>query len=327
MLNLPAYLDEQLRYEHQMNIEAQRDLLRQRGFPASHPLVAGEIPIHPELVGHLHFGRPNQTTVALNHDDFMRFLPEMQRKGMQSSFPKSTSDLHKLTEVRGVPSGGGWAPGDNQTRRGQERSRANRSRSTEARHQAAAGRPRSMFNPLSGRADRGDRGDRGDRKNINNEGGEARSGSRPRYGQETGDQVQVTNGRTDSGIGEELWRSSKHSHSDKTSSNKSSFGMILKDRFQKNPNMYFPDTSVTSVPSESGWGQISPGLRGKPGLKAREAEDWSDTDTLVHNMSEGSFDKVSIFFSTFFSTQIASSFSLCSRHAKCHPDGKMRKIG
>ena len=303
-----------------MNIEAQRDLLRQRGFPASHPLVAGEIPIHPELVGHLHFGRPNQTTVALNHDDFMRFLPEMQRKGMQSSFPKSTSDLHKMTgEVRGVPSGSaGWAAGDNLSRRGQERTRPNRSRSTEARHQAQAGRPRSMFNPVSGRGDRGER---------LNEGGDARSPSKPWYQQERGGgQVQVTNGRTDSGIGDELWRSSKHSQSDKTSSNKSSFGMILKDRFQKNPNMYFPDTSVTSVPSESGWCQISPGLRGKPGLK-REVEDWSDTDTLVHNMSEGSFDKVSIFLKTFFSTQIASSFSLCSRHAKCHPDGKMRKIG
>ena len=309
-----------------MNIEAQRDLLRQRGFPASHPLVAGEIPIHPELVGHLHFGRPNQTTVALNHDDFMRFLPEMQRKGMQSSFPKSTSDLHQLSEVRPGPGGGGgWSGGDNRGRRGQERSRGNRSRSTEARHQAAASRPRSMFNPLSGRADRGERGERGERQNINTEGNKARSQSRARpwYEQETGDQVQVTNGRTDSGIGEELWRSSKHS--DKTSSNKSSFGMILKDRFQKNPNMYFPDTSVTSVPSESGWCQISPGVRDKSGL-ARE-EDWSDTDTLVHNMSEGSFDKVSSFFLTFFSTQIASSSWLCSRHAKCHPDGKMRKIG
>ena len=123
-----------------------------------------------------------------------------------------------------------------------------------------------------------------------------RSQTRPWYLQETGDQIQVTNGRTDSGIGEELWRSSKES--DKTSSNKSSFGMILKDRFQKNPNMYFPDTSVTSVPSESGWCEISPGAS-KPGLKRAE-EDWSDTDTLVHNMSEGSFDKVSsCFFSNF----------------------------
>ena len=66
-----------------MNIEAQRDLLRMRGFPNHHPLVKvyilnlkkfsslqivivinnmynyfqGEISIHPELVGHLHFGR------------------------------------------------------------------------------------------------------------------------------------------------------------------------------------------------------------------------------------------------------------------------------
>ena len=53
--------------------------------------------------------------------------------------------------------------------------------------------------------------------------------------------------------------------------------MILKDKFQKNPNMYFPDTSVESS------------VRTKPGLE----EDWSDSDTLVHNMSEGSFDKVS----------------------------------
>ena len=260
-----------------MNIEAQRDLLRQRGFPASHPLVAGEIPIHPELVGHLHFGRPNQTTVALNHDDFMRFLPEMQRKGMQSSFPKSTSDLHQLTEVRA-----GWEKGETSRGRpgGLERTRANRSRSTDARQQSAVSRPRSMFSPVSGR----------DRQNLNNEGGGARSESRQRYRQQAGDQVQVSNGRNDSGIGEELWRSSKHS--DKTSSNKSSFGMILKDRFQKNPNMYFPDTSVTSVPSESGWCQISPSVSSKPGLK-REEEEWSDTDTLVHNMSEGSFDKVS----------------------------------
>ena len=199
--------------------------------------------------------------------------------------------------------------------RREDRARANRSRSTDARQQAAASRPRSMFNPLSGRER--------ERQNINNEGGDVRSQIRPWYLQETGDQVQVTNGRNDSGIGEELWRSSKHS--DKTSSNKSSFGMILKDRFQKNPNMYFPDTSVTSVPSESGWCEISPGVS-KPGLKRAE-EDWSDTDTLVHNMSEGSFDKVSCFFLTFFSTQIASSFSLCSRHAKCQPNGKMRKNG
>ena len=239
-----------------MNIEAQRDLLRQRGFPASHPLLAGEIPIHPELVGHLHFGKPNQTTVALNHEDYVRFLPEMQRRGMKSSFPKSSSDLHDLTEVRGQ------GDGDKVTRR-------NRSRSTEPRHQ----RPRSMFNPLSGR----------DRQNINNDNLNHRSYKKPWQPKETGDLVHV-NGRTDSGIGEELWRSSNQS--DKTSSNKSSFGMILKDRFQKNPNMYFPDTSLESSC------QVSPGVNTKAGLD--RDSDWSDSDTLVHNMSEGSFDKVSL---------------------------------
>ena len=48
-------MDGQLRYEHQVGIEAERAQLRARGFPASHPLVRGEIAIHPELVGHLHF--------------------------------------------------------------------------------------------------------------------------------------------------------------------------------------------------------------------------------------------------------------------------------
>ena len=98
--------------------------------------------------------------------------------------------------------------------------------------------------------------------------------------------------RTDSGIGEELWKPAKHGQ--KTSNNKSSFGMILKDRFQKNPNMYFPDTSVESSC------QISPSVTTKTGTE----EDWSDSDTLVHNMSEGSFDKVSA--DNFLLTQITS---------------------
>ena len=52
---MPPRLDGQLRYEHQVGIEAERAQLRARGFPASHPLVRGEIAVHPELVGHLHF--------------------------------------------------------------------------------------------------------------------------------------------------------------------------------------------------------------------------------------------------------------------------------
>ena len=51
LASLPPHMDEQLRFEHQMTIEQQREQLRARGFPAGHPLVAGEIAVHPELVG------------------------------------------------------------------------------------------------------------------------------------------------------------------------------------------------------------------------------------------------------------------------------------
>ena len=73
-----------------------------------------------------------------------------------------------------------------------------------------------------------------------------------------------------------MWRTSRGA----ATPTSSSFGMILKDKFQKNPNMYFPDLS------------LSPSLKIKGSKEIEEEEDWSDADTLVHNMSEGSFDKV-----------------------------------
>merc|ERR1712198_246120 len=85
--NIPQYLDEQLRFQHQMNIEAQREQLLGRGFPITHPLVSGEIPLHPELLGQLHFEIPSRTTLPLGPDDYRRFMPEMSRRGMQSAFP------------------------------------------------------------------------------------------------------------------------------------------------------------------------------------------------------------------------------------------------
>ena len=90
------YIEDQRRIQHLISIDTQRDLLIRRGFPPSHPLVAGEIPIHPELLGHLHFDVPSRTTLPLGPEDFRRFLPEMQRSGMQSAFPLSTSDLSAL---------------------------------------------------------------------------------------------------------------------------------------------------------------------------------------------------------------------------------------
>ena len=68
--------------------------------------------------------------------------------------------------------------------------------------------------------------------------------------------------------------------------------MILKDKFQKNPNMYFPAT--TPAPTTV---CMSPGIRMTTRMKndmIKDEEDWSDADTLVHNMSEGSFDKVGV---------------------------------
>ena len=90
--DIPPHIDEQLRFQHQLTIEAQRELLMRRGFPATHPLVSGEIPIHPELLGHLHFKTPAHT-LPLGREDFLRFLPEMHSNGMQSAFPYSTNDL------------------------------------------------------------------------------------------------------------------------------------------------------------------------------------------------------------------------------------------
>ena len=65
--NIPQYLDEQLRFQHQMNIEAQREQLLGRGFPITHPLVSGEIPLHPgtKIISALYI---NKTKSLKSHD-------------------------------------------------------------------------------------------------------------------------------------------------------------------------------------------------------------------------------------------------------------------
>jgi hypothetical protein len=40
------------------DLEAQREFLMRRGFPPSHPYISGEVPIHPEMQGHMPFGNP-----------------------------------------------------------------------------------------------------------------------------------------------------------------------------------------------------------------------------------------------------------------------------
>jgi len=274
---IPPYLDQQLRFEHQLNIEAQRELLRKRGFPATHPMVAGEISIHPELVGHLHFGLPNQTTMPLSQEDFLRFLPEMQRSGMHSAFPKSTSDLHKQNErpgksrakVREDNDLNGW-PSDNIMRRKETKERRSRSTGTNDIRQ----RPHSMFNVFQ----YPDRQNQNINDDIDLKVCHQKGDKKPWFMKESIDlhSLPLLSSRTDSGIGDEMWKTPKVSRGEK---NRSSFGMILKDKFQKNPNMYFPDTKSSKKTIDSHISQIA------------APDDWSDTDTLVHNMSEGSFDK------------------------------------
>lgn len=247
-----------------MNIEAQRDLLRQRGFSNQHPLVRGEIAIHPELVGHLHFGRPGQTSLHLHHDDFLRFLPEMQRAGMQTAFPDNNRHRARDKVSR------------------DKNKNEERSRSQDPRHNRDCWDRLNMVN---------------DRVKTHQPFIKHSNGSDahhhpdlPWYMRPEPDHAGpslVMQSRTDSGIGEEIGHrtsSPRQQQQHLPSCNKSSFGMILKDKFQKNPNMYFP------APVSSSLSPSSPAII----INSKdEDEDWSDADTLVHNMSEGSFDKVS----------------------------------
>lgn len=270
-----------------MNIDAQRELLVRRGFPTSHPLVAGEISIHPELLGHLHFDIPSRTTLPLNPDDFRRFLPEMQRSGMQSAFPFSTSDLVTLQKEEMAAKKEGEAKIKRQksykettftslqhnvdSKNKKNNTKKTRSQSTDAREKKF--RPFSMFQfnqaPVehSGKKDKQWFGkERTDLHSLPN----------------TLEQVNPPPGM---GI-KNKFGSDKHlNRSDK---NRSSFGMILKDKFQKNPNMYFPDTRPASRSPE--YTQQNKLQQNSPGGKGGDQE-LSDTDTLIHNMSEGSFDK------------------------------------
>ena len=83
---------------------------------------------------------------------------------------------------------------------------------------------------------------------------------------------------------------------------RSSFGMALKDKFNKNPNMYFPGpdsqsgqgsghgSSKSSSAGKKSSRSESVGGTGSP-TKTNTDVDLSDTDTLIHNMSDGSYEK------------------------------------
>ena len=266
---IPAYLDEQLRFQHQMNIEAQREHLLTRGFPVSHPLVSGEIPLHPELRGQLHFEIPSRTTLPLGPEDYRRFMPEMSRKGMQSAFPGSqatdfSADQKRVARQLSRKENSFVGLSDRKKKEKHDNSR-NKSEENKAK-------PFSWLNSGFG----------GKHKEEMNS--RATHHDQQWFMREREDMKSMPPVH----IAEDFDAKSKVLNRDDKS--RSSFGMILKDKFQKNPNMYFPDTPGPRTSSKS-----SEFVETKSGRSSsvKQPDSLSDTDTLIHNMSEGSFDKES----------------------------------
>ena len=266
---IPAYLDEQLRFQHQMNIEAQREHLLSRGFPISHPLVSGEIPLHPELRGQLHFEIPSRTTLPLGPEDYRRFMPEMSRKGMQSAFPGSqaadfTADFTEEKRVsRQLSRKENSFVGLTDRKKKEKQLENSRNKSEENK-----AKPFSWLNSGFGGKQKEEMTSRATHQ-------DQQWFMREREDMKSMPPVHIA---------ENFDAKSKVLNRDDKS--RSSFGMILKDKFQKNPNMYFPDTAgsrTKSKPSEF--------VDMKSGSNAKQPDSLSDTDTLIHNMSEGSFDK------------------------------------
>ena len=289
---VPSHIDEQLRFHHQMNIEAQRELLLHRGFPISHPLVSGEIPLHPELLGQLHFDVPSRTTLPLSPEDYRRFLPEQRRTGMQSAFPlgvlpepqdkKVARQLSRRETSNNRENSFVSLPYEDM----QRKKTNSRSKSSDSRESKP--KPFSLF-----------------------------QGGPPARRRESGGQVDQQWIMKEKN---ELKSLPSLTHADSGNNNmtrndkkRASFGMILKDKFQRNPNMYFPDTQNNNT---------------KLGVSEKmhsKTDSLSDTDTLIHNMSEGSFDKSSHNSNSIGSNKSCSSGKSSVSHDSMNGTPRMRR--
>ena len=338
----------------QINLDAQREFLMRRGFPADHPYISGEVSVHPELQGQLPFGGPGTRTIPMKPEDFHRFRPELwmhshphgvphphpnpvafndvevlqnemeirrkklmrhesQRGGakvapisgaVENNFsslpweeilPRRMEHLHHqaLQSVGNVRdtlgdnhrplvqedvSSGSWFTGS--PSRDLDRGKKMKSQKHEKEsHWLLKQKPPPVVEPV--------------RTHLSNppqvrvlEHFESKVVLFKRIKFQS---MPPLGSLKDSGIGgEDATRLSR------SSTDRSSFGMILKDKFQKNPNMYFPGDQGDS-------GESYPSSRGKPNHlhntrkemedQVAEMEILSDTDTLIHNMSEGSYDK------------------------------------
>ena len=272
--NIPQYLDEQLRFQHQMTIEAQREQLVGRGFPITHPLVSGEIPLHPELMGQLHFEMPARSTLPLGPEDYRRFMPEMGRRGMQAAFPESGD--RSGNRVMRAPSkrensfvglGGGKNKKDKQ-----HENINNRTRSSDSHENNNNSKLFSWLN-----SGFGGKGGKEETAGVRGQHLDHQWIMRERDDMKSMPPVHLSdNFDRDKSRGPQPGL-------DRDDKSRSSFGMILKDKFQKNPNMYFPDSKAPSKPSEY--------IDTRKGSRDKLGDSLSDTDTLIHNMSEGSFEK------------------------------------
>ena len=219
------------------------------------------------LIMQLHFPVAGRTTLPLRPEDYRRFLPEQARPGMQAAFPPS----HQFSQ-----------PSDS---RGDKSSQVVRQASKKEHSFVGLphkdGKKREKLNNRSRSTDtelRPGRGGLGWRQEESRAPSQVSSQGK----QSNSDQQWILKEREDlksmpTVILSDQFndKSRKINRNDK---NRSSFGMILKDKFQKNPNMYFPDTRNVST-------------KEKKVEKHSKQDSLSDTDTLIHNMSEGSFEK------------------------------------
>ena len=251
MTQLPSHIDEQLRFQHQMTLEAQRHSADQKGFPISHPLAPGEIPLHPNLatcslprgpqeLRHFHTEPKTQGE---------RTATSTQERGSKVNRQKSRRDATLNREpsflVLPLEENKQWKNMRSQS-------------SIDLRDKMT--KPFSLFQGGPSKTSRGEI-----------EGRKQSQQNQQWFMKEKNDLNSLSSLVSPSATMEDnLIRSDKM---------RSSFGMILKDKFQRNPNMYFPDTTTSTKLGRSD--------------KLCKRDSLSDTDTLIRNMSEGSFDKSS----------------------------------
>eukprot|EP00094_Tigriopus_californicus_P005376 TCALIF_05183-PA protein Name:"Protein of unknown function" AED:0.00 eAED:0.00 QI:0/1/1/1/1/1/3/72/781 len=277
----------------QLNLDAQREYLKRRGFSPSHPFISGEVPIHPELQGRLPFNVPSRT-IPMRPDDYQRFKPELwlqQRNPNPVPFNdvamlQSELELRRRREVHRQNSqrtGGG----DNEPQ----------SFNSLPWEEIVMNTPSMEAHMARTHPGKSERKTEKIPPNMTSFANDRREEDRKKKEKTTWfgakspkDPTPTANGKHN---GHWFMREKQDHQSmpsmaegneepnetvglSRTDTNRSSFGIILRDKFKKNPNVYFPKTESKRSHSSD----------------TREPdEDGSDTDTLIHNMSEESYEK------------------------------------